>query len=105
MLCRPLVSSLAMLSLVMSVGVTTALAAPAPPKGKPGDASAANPDKPFAEWKKTTKDAELKKGFFNLYKKRDILYLELTKEQLNQPFLYVVSTSRGIGSSGRRQKH
>ena len=100
MLRRPPVSSLAMLSLFVAMGVTTVSAAPTPSKGKPGDASAAaNPDKPFAEWKKTTKDAELMKGFFNLYKKRDVLYLELTKEQLGQPFLYVVSTARGIGSN------
>lgn len=92
-------SSLAMLSLFVALGVTTAAAAPAPPKGKPGDAAAAAPEKPFGEWKKVTKDAELKKGFFNLYKKRDNLYLEVTKEQLAKPFLYVVSTSRGIGSN------
>ncbi|MEO5989278.1 MAG: zinc-dependent metalloprotease [Candidatus Eisenbacteria bacterium] len=91
-------SSLVMLTLFVALGVTTA--ASAPTKGKPGEAAAgATPEKPFGEWKKITKDAELKKGFFNLYKKRDILYLEVTKEQLAQPFLYVVSTTRGIGSN------
>ena len=69
--------------------------------GKPGAGApaAAAPDKPFTEWSKITKDAEKKPGFFTLWKKRDNLYLELTKEQLNQPFLYVVSLSRGIGSN------
>ncbi len=100
MLRRHLLSSLAILSLSVALGVSIAAAAPAPSKGKPGDSSAAGiPEKPFGEWKKVTKDAELKKGFFNLYKKRDILYLEVTKQQLAQPFLYVVSTKRGIGSN------
>ncbi len=98
MLRRHPLSSLTMLTLIVALGVSAAAAAPASPMGKPGDA-AATPEKPFGEWKKITKDAELKKGFFNLHKKRDVLYLELTKEQLNQPFLYVVSTTRGIGSN------
>jgi hypothetical protein len=72
-------------------------------KGKPAAAAAGTgggaPEKPFAEWAKVTKDAEQKKGFFTLWMKRDNLYLELTREQLGQPFLYVVSMSRGIGSN------
>ena len=73
--------------------------------GKPGTAPAvpgaagAPGDKPFAEWAKFTKDAEQKKGFFTLWKKRDNVYLELAKDQLDQPFLYVVSLSKGIGSN------
>ncbi|HEY6196427.1 MAG TPA: zinc-dependent metalloprotease [Candidatus Eisenbacteria bacterium] len=71
-----------------------------PPSASPGGAPAAGAsDKPFAEWAKLTKDAEQKKGFFTLWKKRDNLYLELGKDQLDQPFLYVVSLSRGIGSN------
>lgn len=71
----------------------------APPAGAANGAPGTNGDKPFAEWAKFTKDAEAKKGFFTLWKKRDNLYLELGKEQLNQPFLYIVSYSRGIGSN------
>src|SRR5262245_32658381 len=48
-------------------------------------------DKPFAEWSKLIKDADKVPGFFTLWKKRDNLYLELAKEQLDQPFLYIVS--------------
>ena len=73
------------------------------PKGKPGAADAAaaaeKPEKPFTEWKKLTKDAEAKPGFFTLWKKRDNLYLEIAPDQLGKPFLYVVSISRGIGSN------
>lgn len=72
------------------------------PGGPPAGAAAAPGapgDKPFAEWSKLTKDAEQKKGFFTLWKKRDNVYLEIAKEQLEQPFLYVVSLSRGIGSN------
>jgi len=71
----------------------------APPAGAAGAAGASDKDKPFTEWSKLTKDAEQKKGFFTYWKKRDNLYLELSKDQLNQPFLYVVSFSRGIGSN------
>src|SRR5262245_29605596 len=67
-----------------------AAAAPAPPA--PGD-------KPFAEWGKFTKDAEQKKGFLTYWKKRDNLYLEIAPDQLEKPFLYVVSLARGIGSN------
>src|SRR5262245_25270685 len=67
-----------------------AAAAPAPPA--PGD-------KPFAEWGKFTKEAEQKKGFFTYWKKRDNLYLQIDKDQLEKPFLYVVSLSKGIGSN------
>jgi Domain of unknown function (DUF5117)/Domain of unknown function (DUF5118) len=79
---------------------------PKPGAGKPGGpaaaaapAAAGNGDKPFAEWAKFVKDAEVKKGFLTLYKKRDNLYLELGKEQLGVPFLAIVSYSRGIGSN------
>jgi hypothetical protein len=88
---------------VLATGATAAEKKDNPKKGKgkpaAGAAAAPAPEKPFAEWSKVTKDAEQKKGFFTLWKKRDNLYLELTKEQLAQPFLYVVSLSRGIGSN------
>jgi len=71
--------------------------------GKPAAAApaagAASSDKPFTEWSKLTKDAEKTAGFFTLWKKRDNLYLELPKDQLERPFLYVVSLARGIGSN------
>jgi hypothetical protein len=76
-----------------------------PPKdaaktGAPAGAPAAAPgDKPFAEWGKFTKDAEQKKGFLTYWKKRDNLYLEIAPDQMEKPFLYVVSLSKGIGSN------
>ena len=63
--------------------------------GPPAEAA----DKPFADWKKVTKDAEVLKGYFTLYKKRESLYLELAPGQLNQPVLGVFSFARGIGSN------
>lgn len=72
------------------------------PKGTPGAAPAAaadKPEKPFTDWKKATKDAEAKPGLFTVWKKRDNVYLEIAPKQLGQPFLYVVSISRGIGSN------
>src|SRR5262249_6138322 len=100
---------------LLVVVVLVALASPAaakkkeqPPKdaGKPaaaaapaGGAPGAPGDKPFAEWAKFTKDAEQTKGFLTYWKKRDNLYVEVAPDQLEKPFLYVVSLSRGIGSN------
>lgn len=69
-------------------------------KGKEAPAAAsATPDKPFTDWKKLTREAEAKPGYFTLWKKRDNLYLELAPDQLGKPFLYVVSIARGIGGN------
>ncbi len=97
---------LVMMLALLGVAATASAADKPKEKGKHGGAggpaaaaAAAAPEKPFGEWSKLTKEAEKKAGFFTLWKKRDNLYLELSKEQLNQPFLYVVSLSRGIGSN------
>jgi uncharacterized protein DUF4953/uncharacterized protein DUF5117 len=71
-------------------------AAAAPASAKAG---AGEKDKPYAEWKKVTKDAEVKRGFFTLYRKRENLYLELRPEQLGQPVLGIFSVARGIGQN------
>ncbi len=79
--------------------------APAAAKPKPSDkdkaaaAAAASAEKPFTDWKKLTKDAERKPGFMTLWRKRDNLYLELSKDEFEKPFLYITSLSRGIGSN------
>jgi hypothetical protein len=95
-----------LVSLVLLAMASTASAADKKDKGKkpeaPGGGSApaaGAAEKPFTEWSKLTKDAEKKAGFFTLWKKRDNLYLEIPKAQLDQPFLYVVSMARGIGSN------
>ena len=60
-------------------------------KDSKGGASAAAADaagdKPYGDWKKLTKDTEVMKGFFTLYKKRENLYLELRPDQRVQPRL------------------
>ena len=90
--------------LVLALTCPAAFAAPAAPagkaSGKPGDAApAGDKDKPFQDWKKVTKDAEVMKGYLTLYKKRENLYLELKPEQMNQPVLGIFSLARGIGSN------
>ena len=45
-------------------------AKPAPEAAAAADKS----DKPYGDWKKLTKDAEVMKGFITLYKKRENLY-------------------------------
>src|SRR6185295_18299897 len=88
--------SLPLAVLLASLAVTPAAAAP---KKKPAaaEAPAAAADKAFADWKKVTKDAEVRKGFFTLYQKRENLYLEIRPDQLNKPFLGIWSLARGIG--------
>ena len=74
--------------------------ASAKPKEKKPDAAAAKPaepDKPYGDWKKVTKDAQLKKGFFNLYAKRENLYLEIQPNQMGMEFLGIWQIARGIG--------
>ncbi|HXJ68612.1 MAG TPA: DUF5117 domain-containing protein, partial [Verrucomicrobiae bacterium] len=100
----PVLHLMVVVALVASVSPAAAKKKEQPPKdaGKSGAAAAAPAapgDKPFAEWGKFTKDAEQKKGFFNYWKKRDNLYLEIAPDQMEKPFLYVVSLSKGIGSN------
>jgi hypothetical protein len=100
----PVLHLLVVVALVAMASPAAAKKKEQPPKdaGKAGAAAgapAAAGDKPFAEWGKFTKDAEQKKGFLTYWKKRDNLYLEISKDQLNQPFLYVVSLAKGIGSN------
>src|SRR5512144_1471760 len=68
------------------LGVVPTLAADKPPAGKPagGPPPADDKDKPYQDWKKVTKDAEVKKGFFNLYSKRENLYMEIAPAQLDK---------------------
>ena len=74
-----------------------AQAKPKPPKTPPPAAAAG--DKPYGEWKKLVKDAEVKTGFLTLYQKRENLYLELRPDQLDQPVLGIFSLASGIGSN------
>ena len=75
-----------------------------PPAGKgaaaPPGAGAEDKDKPYQDWKKVTKDSEMKKGFFTLYSKRENLYLEIRPDQLDKPVLGIFSLAQGIGQSG-----
>ena len=91
--------ALAVLALSATLlGTAPARAANAPHADAP--AAAATPDKPYGDWKKLTKDTDVVRGFFTLYKKRENLYLELKPSQLNAPFLSITSFARGIGSNG-----
>jgi hypothetical protein len=76
-----------------------AIAAPKAPPAKPAGA-ADEKDKPYQDWKKVTRDAEVKKGLFTLYHKRENLYLELAPDQLDKPVLGIFSLARGIGMNG-----
>ncbi|HKQ59530.1 MAG TPA: zinc-dependent metalloprotease, partial [Candidatus Eisenbacteria bacterium] len=85
--------------LALLVATQPSLGAPKPPAGKPAGAGD-DKDKPYQEWKKVTKDAEVKRGLFTLYQKRENLYLELAPDQLDKPVLGIFSLARGIGMNG-----
>jgi hypothetical protein len=101
------------LALVMTATYAAAADLPGRPSGKDkknaksdksggnakGGEAAATPDKPYGDWKKLTKDATVKKGYFNLYWKRENLYMEIQPAQFNQPVLGIFSFARGIGSN------
>jgi hypothetical protein len=90
------------LAIALFALVGTVLPHDASAKKKPKPAAEApaadKADKPYADWKKVTKDTEVLSGFLKLYKKRENLYLEIPQEQFNKPILGVFSLARGIGS-------
>ncbi len=96
-----------LLALILIALLATPALADKKPSGKPGDAAAATAaaaaasekEKPYGDWKKLTRDSEVMKGFFTLYKKRESLYLELRPEQMGKPILGIFSFSRGIGQN------
>src|SRR5690349_17358292 len=80
----------------------------APPEngGKSGDkkdakAAAGAPESPYTDWAKVTKDATKKEGMFTAWTKRENLYWEIKKNQLNMPFLLNASYAKGIGLVGQ----
>jgi uncharacterized protein DUF4953/uncharacterized protein DUF5117 len=98
--------SLRALVVGLALIATPALAAH-PPKVKAGDkpadkadaaAAGAQADKPYGDWKKLTKDTEVLTGYFNIYRKRENVYLEIRPDQLEKPVLGIFSFSRGIGT-------
>jgi hypothetical protein len=101
---RPAAAPALLVALIFAVSLATSASADKKPaNNKPGAAAMAaageKPDKPFTEWSKATKDAEVMKGFFTLYKKRENLYLELKPDQMGKQVLGIFSFGRGIGQN------
>ncbi|TMQ72008.1 MAG: zinc-dependent metalloprotease [Candidatus Eisenbacteria bacterium] len=97
---RSLLHGAPWLALALALTTSPAMvgAAPKPKKEKTSAASvAAAPEKIYGDWKKLTKDAEVKKGFFTLYQKHENLYAEIRPEQFDRPMLGIWSIARGIG--------
>ena len=57
-------------------------------------------DGPWKSFSDVTKGAEIRRGIFTLYLKREKAYLALTPEQLDRDYLLVTQLSRGIGELG-----
>jgi len=83
-------SAWAPLILLVAV-ILTAAVRPAAAAGKGGDM------KPFGE---ITKDTEHLTGFFDVYRDKETVYLEIPVDRLQAPFLFIPTLSRGIGSYG-----
>ena len=98
-LARPALA-LAGVALLSALALPVASFAKDKPAPAKGDAAATPaPDKPYGDWKKLTKDAEVMKGFITLYHKRENLYAELRPEQMGKPVLGIFSFARGIGQN------
>jgi len=57
-------------------------------------------DPPWKSFSEVTRGSEVRSGLFTLYKKRDNVYLSLTRAQLDRDFLLVTQISQGIGELG-----
>ena len=97
---RPSLLKVAVPLALMAACLVASPAAAAERKPTDAKSGAAAEDKPYQDWKKVTKDAEVKKGFFTLHAKRENLYLELAPDQLDKPVLGIFSLARGIGMNG-----
>ncbi len=53
--------------------------------------------KEFEDFTKVIEDSKNYEGFFKLYQKKENLYCEIQPSQLDEPFLCMISLSRGLG--------
>jgi len=115
----PLLPGIPARALVVALALATVAGPPAFAKSKPmpdgappgnaakeGDkkdakSSASPGESPFTDWSKVTKDATKKEGMFNAWTKRENVYWEIRKDQLQKPFLLNASYARGIGLVGQ----
>jgi hypothetical protein len=54
----------------------------------------------FPDFNTVTRGAKVHEGLFKLYQKDDRLYLELTPDKMNRPFLCPIAVARGAGKGG-----
>ncbi len=54
--------------------------------------------KEYEDFNKVTEDSKSFQGLFTLYEKKENLYCEIKPDQLNQPFLLMISIARGLGT-------
>ena len=55
--------------------------------------------KEFQDFAKVTEDSTSYEGFYKLYQKKENLYCEIQPAQLNQPFLFLITISGGMGNN------
>lgn len=70
----------------------------APQGATPQGAAAQPPHKEFEDWDKVLAESEKFPGVFNLYRKKERLFLEVGGHQLEKPYLFLMAIARGIGA-------
>lgn len=92
--------TLKMLSASLILAFSTSVMAQEAPKPDPAAAAAAaakaNPTAP-KPYKEVIKDAKEMKGFFNLFRKDEKVWLEIKPEQLDKPFFFSINIPNAVG--------
>ena len=84
--------------ILISVYCLPTLAQEATPAAKPATTeTSAKKKKEFEDFDKVIEDSKSHEGFFKLHQKKENLYCEIQPSQLDQPFLCMISLSRGLG--------
>lgn len=89
--------SLLCLSLAAQTAPNGGKAPAAPAAATPPAPPAPGALKPFAE---VIKDAKEQKGLFTLWTKEDKVWIEVKPDQLDAPFFFAISSTRGTGERG-----
>jgi hypothetical protein len=67
-------------------------------RGRKGPAEKPDKKPKYKKWKEVTEDATAQEGLFKIWTKREDVFFELGEDQLDKPYLAILSLSRGIGT-------
>ncbi|MCY3550627.1 MAG: zinc-dependent metalloprotease [Candidatus Poribacteria bacterium] len=96
---RPLFTFWICLTLICSYCLSVAAQEAAQPAKPATQETPKKTKKEFQDFAKVTEDSKSYQGFFKLYQKKENLYCEIQPAQLNQPFLFLITISGGMGNN------